>query len=78
MQCVTTGVVAAGATATGLRAWINTHKPAWATPPRMKAMTAALLTAGVLVAGVSASPASSNPTTGNGSTQSTQQAKPAQ
>ena len=59
MQCVTPGVVAAGATATGLRAWLNTHKPAWATPPRMKAMTAAILTLGVLAAGVSTSPASS-------------------
>jgi len=61
MQCVTTGVVAAGATATGLRAWLNTHKPAWATPRRMKAITAAILTLGVLAAGVSASPASSAP-----------------
>jgi hypothetical protein len=59
MQCVTTGVVAAGATATGLRAWLHTHQPAWATPARMKAMTAAILTLGVLAAGVSTSPASS-------------------
>jgi len=60
MQCVTGASVAAGAAATGLRAWLNVHRPVWATAGRMKAFTAAVLTLGVLAAGVSASPASTS------------------
>ncbi|MBN8867556.1 MAG: hypothetical protein J0H98_08375 [Solirubrobacterales bacterium] len=56
MQCVTGATVAAGATATGLRAWLNVHRPHWITARRMKALTATMLTLGVLAAGLSASP----------------------
>ncbi len=61
MQCVTTGAIAAGATATGLRAWLHLHRPGWATPHRMKAATAVVLVFGVLAAGVSASPSTPSP-----------------
>jgi hypothetical protein len=52
MQCVTGVSVAAVATATGLRAWIAVHRPAWLTPPRLRLMTAGLVTAGVVAAGI--------------------------
>jgi hypothetical protein len=46
----------AGAAATGMRAWLNTHTPSWMTPRRMKIATAAILTAGVLAAGSHVTP----------------------
>ena len=52
MQCVTGASVAAVATATGLRAWVGTRAPGWATTARMKLVTAGILTAGVLAAGL--------------------------
>lgn len=52
MQCVTGASVAAVATATGLRAWLSVHRPAWLTPPRLRLMTAGLVTAGVITAGI--------------------------
>jgi len=52
MQCVAGSSAAAIAGATGLRAWIAVHRPAWITPGRMKLLTAGLLTAGVLAAGL--------------------------
>jgi len=52
MQCVAGASVAAAAGATGLRAWIGTHRPGWLTPRLMKATTAVLLTLGVLAAGL--------------------------
>ncbi|MCB0870650.1 MAG: hypothetical protein KDB52_07455 [Solirubrobacterales bacterium] len=52
MQCVTGAAVAAGATATGLRAWLHTRAPDWLTAKRMKLITAGLLTVGVIAAGI--------------------------
>ncbi len=52
MQCVAGASVAAAAGATGLRAWIGSHRPAWVTPRRMRLVTAGILTAGVLAAGL--------------------------
>lgn len=40
------------ASATGIRAWLRLHRPAWITARRMKLVTAALLTLGVLAAGL--------------------------
>lgn len=51
MQCMASAM-AAGAAATGMRAWLATRSPSWLTPRRLKAATAAVLTAGVLAAGV--------------------------
>ncbi len=42
----------AAASATGIRAWLKVHQPAWMTAGRMKLATAALLTCGVLAAGL--------------------------
>ena len=50
MQCMATAMTA-GAAATGMRAWIATHKPRWMTPKRLKITTAAILAVGVLAAG---------------------------
>ncbi len=52
VQCVAGASVVAAASATGLRAWIGTHRPGWLTPRRMKAVTACILTLGVLAAGL--------------------------
>lgn len=52
MQCVTGAAVAAGATATGLRAWLNARGPSWLTAKRMKVVTACLFTLGVIAAGI--------------------------
>jgi len=51
-QCVAGASVAAVAGASGLRAWLNLHRPGWLTPRLMKATTACLLTLGVLAAGL--------------------------
>jgi hypothetical protein len=51
MQCAM-GAMTAGAAATGLRSWLALRSPAWLTPARMRAMSAATLAAGVLAAGV--------------------------
>jgi hypothetical protein len=56
MQCVAGASVAAGATATGLRAWINAHRPSWVDARRMKVITAGLLFLAVLASGIAASP----------------------
>lgn len=50
MQCMATAMTA-GAAATGMRAWIATHKPRWMTPKRLKITTAAILAVAVLAAG---------------------------
>jgi hypothetical protein len=56
MQCMA-GAMAAGAGATGLRAWLIARTPSWLTPRRRAALTAGLLAAGVLAAAlVGASP----------------------
>lgn len=55
MQCMA-GAMTAGAAATGVRAWLGTRSPAWMTPRRLKAITAAVLLAGVLAAGSSLAP----------------------
>ena len=52
MQCVTGAAVAAGATATGLRAWLHARSPGWLTGRRMRFVTACLLTLGVIAAGI--------------------------
>jgi len=51
IQCAM-GAMAAGATATGTRAWLAARAPTWLTPERRKRLTAALLAAGVLGAGL--------------------------
>ena len=51
MQCMV-GAMSAGATATGLRAWLIARAPRWLTPNRQRRLTRALLIAGVLAAGV--------------------------
>jgi hypothetical protein len=44
--------MAAGAAATGIRAWLAAHAGRWLTPRRKRAITGALIVAGVLAAGV--------------------------
>lgn len=51
MQCMS-GAVAAGAAATGMRAWLVARSPAWLTAGRRRALTIALIAAGVLAAGI--------------------------
>lgn len=51
MQCMI-GAMSAGATATGLRAWLIARKPQWLTPSRQRHVTYALIAAGVLAAGI--------------------------
>jgi len=60
MQCMATAMTA-GAAATGMRAWIATHKPRWMTPKRLKITTAAILTVGVLAAGSHMTPGAPTP-----------------
>jgi hypothetical protein len=50
-QCLA-GAMAAGAAATGARAWLTTHAVHWLTPRRKRALTVVLILAGVLAAGV--------------------------
>jgi hypothetical protein len=42
MQCMM-GAMAAGAGATGIRSWLAWRRPRWLTPPRLRAVTIALL-----------------------------------
>jgi hypothetical protein len=51
VQCLA-GAMAAGAAATGTRAWLAVHAGRWLTPGRKRALTGVLITAGVLSAGV--------------------------
>jgi hypothetical protein len=50
MQCAATAAVAVGS-ASGIRAWIRARGE-WATPARMRALTAGLVVVAVLVAGL--------------------------
>ena len=50
MQCMI-GAMSAGATATGLRAWLVARAPRWLTPHRQQRLTYLLLILGVLAAG---------------------------
>jgi len=50
MQCMASAMTA-GATVTGVRAYVAAHRPSWMTARRMKLTTAALLTVGVLASG---------------------------
>lgn len=52
MQCVTGASVAAGATATGLIAWLHTRAPSWLTARRLKLATAFVVFLGVIAASV--------------------------
>lgn len=60
MQCMATAMVS-GAAATGMRAWIAAHTPAWMTPGRLKLATALILSAGVLAAGTHMAPNAPTP-----------------
>ena len=51
MQCMI-GAMSAGATATGLRAWLVARAPRWLTPGRQRRLTYVLLALGVLAAGM--------------------------
>jgi hypothetical protein len=51
MQCMA-GAMAAGASASGLRAWLVAWAPRWLTPRRRRIATRGLLVAGVLAASV--------------------------
>lgn len=51
MQCMI-GAMSAGATATGLRAWLVARAPLWLTASRQRHLTYMLLAVGVLAAGV--------------------------
>ena len=51
MQCMATATVAVGS-ASGIRAWLQSHAGAWLTPGRMKGITIGLLTLAVVVSGV--------------------------
>lgn len=48
VQCMM-GAMAAGAGATGARAWIAAHAPRWLTPRRMRITTAGLLSTALLL-----------------------------
>lgn len=47
VQCAA-GAMAAGASATGMRAWIATRSAGWLTPPRRHRITAALIVCGLI------------------------------
>lgn len=47
MQCMA-GAMAAGAGATGMRAWLVARAPQWLTPRRLTLLTRGLIGAGVL------------------------------
>lgn len=51
VQCMA-GAMAAGASATGIRAWLVARSPAWLTPDRRRRMTIGLIVCGVLAAGL--------------------------
>lgn len=50
MQCMA-GAMTAGATATGVRAWLVARAPRWLTERRRRAMTVTLVACGVLAGG---------------------------
>lgn len=50
-QCMI-GAMSAGATATGLRAWLVARSPLWLTPSRKRHLTYMLLVLGVIAAGL--------------------------
>lgn len=51
MQCMA-GAMAAGASATGMRAWLVARSPAWLTPSRRRGLTVGLIICGVLAGGL--------------------------
>ena len=51
VQCIA-GAMAAGAAATGTRAWLAAHAGRWLTARRKRAITGVLIVAGVLGAGL--------------------------
>lgn len=61
MQCVAAASVAAGATATGLRAWISAHQPSWIGARGMKKITVGILLLGVIASGLVTTPSARNP-----------------
>lgn len=50
-QCMA-GAVAAGASATGIRAWLVARSPSWLTPARRRRLTVGLIVCGVLAGGL--------------------------
>jgi hypothetical protein len=50
-QCMAAAMTA-GAAATGVRARLAARSPRWLTPPRLRAITVALIASGVIAAGV--------------------------
>jgi hypothetical protein len=51
VQCMA-GAMAAGASATGMRAWLVARSPAWLTPARRRRLTVGLIVCGVLAGGL--------------------------
>lgn len=51
MQCMA-GAMAAGAGATGMRAWLIARAPLWLTPRRCTLLTRGLIAAGVVAGGL--------------------------
>ena len=51
MQCMI-GAMSAGATASGLRAWLIARAPRWLTPARQRRLTYMFVALGVLAAGM--------------------------
>jgi len=60
IQCMASAMTA-GAAATGMRAFVASHKPRWMTARRLKLTTCALLAIGVLVSGSHLAPNGSTP-----------------
>lgn len=60
MQCMASAMTA-GAAATGMRAFVASHKPPWMTARRLKLTTCALLAIGVLASGSHLAPNGSAP-----------------
>lgn len=50
MQCMAAAMTT-GAAATGLRAWLATHRPTWMTARHLSAFSGAILVAAVIGAG---------------------------
>lgn len=51
VQCMA-GAMAAGASATGMRAWLVARSPSWLTPARRRAITVGLIACGVLAGSI--------------------------
>lgn len=51
VQCMA-GAMAAGASATGMRAWLVARSPAWLTDTRRRALTVGLIACGVLAGAI--------------------------